>query len=57
MLSRTRTALKFLTYGILLGIFFAPRSGSETRHEVVRWVGSTSRELMGGISGAMGGER
>lgn len=53
MLSRARTALKFLTYGILIGLFFAPRSGAETRRQVARWTGTTARELLGGISGGM----
>lgn len=53
MLSRVRTALKFLTYGILIGLFFAPRSGAETRRQVARWTGTTARELLGGISGGM----
>ena len=50
MLSRTRTGLKFLTYGILLGILFAPRSGAETRKSVMDWANSTIRGVMGGMS-------
>lgn len=46
MLSRMRVALKFMTYGILLGVFFAPRSGSETRREVGSWVSSFTKGLM-----------
>lgn len=57
MLSRARTALKFMTYGIVIGIFFAPRSGAETRREVMHWTNSTVRDVIGGISGGMGGER
>jgi hypothetical protein len=48
MLSRSRVALKFMTYGILIGIFLAPRSGAETRHEVGSWFGSITRGLFGG---------
>jgi len=57
MLSRMRTALKFMTCGILVGILFAPRSGSETRRELTRWATSSTRELFGGLVGGIGGER
>jgi hypothetical protein len=46
MLSRMRVALKFMTYGVLLGIFLAPRSGADTRREVSSWVGSYTKGLM-----------
>ncbi len=46
MLSRARTALKFLTYGILIGIFFAPRSGAESRQQVKEWGSGTARDLI-----------
>lgn len=34
MLSRARTAMKFFTYGLLIGVLFAPASGAETRERV-----------------------
>lgn len=34
MLTRARTAMKFFTYGLLLGILFAPGSGEETRSRI-----------------------
>jgi hypothetical protein len=51
MLSRLQTALKFLTYGVLIGIFFAPASGAENRQRVMNWVSATFRELLGNLTG------
>lgn len=50
MLSRMRVAFKFMTYGILLGVFLAPRSGAETRHEIMNWISSLTRGIFGGSS-------
>lgn len=38
MLSRARTATKFFTYGMLIGVFFAPGSGEETRQRLKSWI-------------------
>jgi gas vesicle protein len=38
MLSRIRTAFKFLACGLLLGLLFAPRSGAETRRRAAQWM-------------------
>lgn len=57
MLSRMRTALKFLTCGIVVGLLFAPRSGQETRRELMQWTSSTAKEVVGGIAGGMGASR
>lgn len=38
MLGRVRTALKFFTYGLVVGALFAPRSGADTRDRVRAWV-------------------
>ena len=37
MLSRARVALKYFTWGVLLGVLCAPRSGAETRDRLRRW--------------------
>jgi hypothetical protein len=51
MIGRARTALKFFVYGLLLGLFFAPRSGAETRTQVMTWANQTAKELFGGVTG------
>jgi len=38
MLTRMRTAAKFFTWGMLVGILFAPRSGADTRDQLKGWV-------------------
>lgn len=53
MLARTRTALKFMTYGIIVGLFFAPRPGAETRKQVMDWVGTMTKDLFGGRDNSM----
>ncbi|HVB65742.1 MAG TPA: YtxH domain-containing protein [Nitrolancea sp.] len=47
MLRRMRVAFKFMTYGILIGVFLAPRSGAETRKEVSNWVNSMTHGMVG----------
>jgi hypothetical protein len=38
MLSRARTATKFFTYGLLIGVLFAPGSGQQTRQRLRAWI-------------------
>jgi hypothetical protein len=52
MLGRMRTALKFLTYGVIIGILFAPRSGADTRQRISTWVSSSVREAVSGAAGS-----
>ncbi|MDP9357011.1 MAG: YtxH domain-containing protein [Chloroflexota bacterium] len=54
MIGRARTALKFFVYGLLIGLFFAPRSGEETRSRVLAWANQAVKDTMGGISGGEG---
>lgn len=51
MLRVTRTALKYFTYGVLVGLFFAPRPGDETRRAVLDWIGQRVGELSGVLNG------
>lgn len=38
VLARMRTAAKFFTWGLLIGILFAPRSGADSRAHLKDWV-------------------
>ncbi len=48
MIDRTRTALKYFTYGLLIGLLFAPRSGKETRARILAWAGDSMKAILGG---------
>lgn len=41
MLGKSRTAVKFFVYGLVLGLLFAPRSGEESRARLISWVTDT----------------
>lgn len=47
-----RTAFKYFAYGLLVGLFFAPRRGDETRQAVLNWIGTA----LGGLIGVQGDE-
>ncbi len=51
MLGRLQTALKFLTYGIVIGILFAPDRGQETRRKVKEWFTSNFRDVFSNVTG------
>lgn len=55
MIGRARTALKFFVYGLVAGLFFAPRSGEETRSQVFAWANRTVKEAVENVSGGSGG--
>jgi hypothetical protein len=51
MIGRTRVALKFFVYGLLIGLFFAPSSGAETRARVLSWVRQNFKGAIDSVSG------
>jgi MFS-type transporter involved in bile tolerance (Atg22 family) len=48
MFGHARTAVKFFVYGLLIGIFFAPRSGAESRTAAIEWATDAVKSVMGG---------
>ena len=54
MLGNARTAMKFFVYGLILGLVFAPRSGAETRQELMSWVSDTVGETVKTVTGGSG---
>lgn len=51
MLRNARTAVKFFTYGVIVGILFAPQSGAETRKKLFGMLGDTLNETMDAMTG------
>ncbi len=47
MLSHTRTAFKYFTYGLLVGLLFAPKSGKDNRSDAFAWVRKTIKDTTG----------
>jgi hypothetical protein len=54
MIGHARSAVKFFVYGLVLGLLFAPRSGEETRKEVLGWITGTIQETVGNVTGGGG---
>ncbi len=55
MIKNVQTAVKFFVYGLLAGLIFAPRSGEQTRKELLTWVTSTVKETASTVTGQTGG--
>jgi gas vesicle protein len=47
MIRNMRTAVKFFVYGLVAGLLFAPRSGAESRKELMNWVTSSVKDITG----------
>ncbi|HQY32168.1 MAG TPA: hypothetical protein PK691_12800 [Thermomicrobiales bacterium] len=46
MIGKARGKMKFLVYGMLVGIAFAPYSGRETRSRVAGWFATSVRDVI-----------
>jgi gas vesicle protein len=51
MIGRARTAAKFFVYGLIVGLLFAPRSGAETRAQIIDWASDAVKNVIGGAKG------
>ncbi len=38
MFSRTRVAAKYFTYGLIIGLLFAPGNGEQNRERLKNWI-------------------
>jgi gas vesicle protein len=47
MIGRTRVGFKYLVWGMMVGILFAPRSGKETRAKVWNKLGGAVDTILG----------
>ena len=47
MIGRTRVGFKYLVWGMMVGILFAPRSGKETRAKVWNKLGGALDTVLG----------
>lgn len=48
MFGHARVAVKFFVYGLLAGLVFAPRSGSETRAQAIEWATTAVKSVLPG---------
>lgn len=51
MLRSTRTATKWLVYGLIIGLLFAPAAGKETRKEIMNWASESVGDAMKAVTG------
>ena len=49
MIGRTRGGIKYLFWGMVIGYFFAPLSGKESRARIL----STAKEAVNSVAGAI----
>src|SRR3954462_10616945 len=46
MLGSAKTAVKYFVYGLIVGLAGDPRSGAETRKEVINWATDAIRSVL-----------
>ncbi|MBA2760016.1 MAG: YtxH domain-containing protein [Chloroflexia bacterium] len=51
MIRNARTAVKFFVYGVIVGLMFAPQSGSQTRQKFFGWIGETVQDTVSTVTG------
>lgn len=56
MLDRLRTAAKFFTWGLALGLLFAPASGPELRRRLLWWVMGRLEACVAGVRERLTGQ-
>lgn len=49
MIGRTRVGFKYLFWGMVIGYFFAPRAGKESRQKLL----TTAKEAVSTVAGAV----
>ena len=52
MIRHTRTALKWLVYGLIIGILFAPAPGKQTRKDILKWATDSAGEAVKSVTGS-----
>ena len=57
MLRNAKTAVKFFTYGIIIGLLFAPKSGAETRKQLFGMLGNTLEDTVSTFSAGDSGQQ
>lgn len=51
MFRHSRTAVKWLVYGLVIGLLFAPATGKETRKDLLRWGSESLKDLTRTVTG------
>ena len=51
MLRHSRTATKWLVYGLIIGLLFAPASGKQTRKDILNWATESVGDAMKAVTG------
>lgn len=45
MIRNAKTAVKFLVYGIIVGLMFSPGSGEENRKKMMDWASGSIKSM------------